>query len=44
MVDKAQATSGGGKAGEVVKPAVNPGEMFGAGGKSNKGKGKKGKK
>lgn len=44
VVDKVQATSGGGKAGEVVKPAVNPGLVVGAGGKSNKGKGKKGKK
>lgn len=44
VVDKTQATSGGGKAGEVVKPAVNPGLVVGAGGKSNKGKGKKGKK
>lgn len=45
VVDKAQATGGGGKAGEVVKPGVNPGLVVGAaGGKLNKGKGKKGKK
>lgn len=44
VVDKVQVTSGGGKAGDVVKPAVNPGLVVGAGGKLNKGKGKKGKK
>lgn len=44
VVDKAQATGGGGKAGEVVKPGVNPGLVVGAGGKLSKGKGKKAKK
>lgn len=47
VVDKTQATGGGGgRAGEVVKVSVNPGLVVGAagGGKSNKGKGKKGKK
>lgn len=45
VVDKAQATGRGGKAGEVVKAGVNPGLVVGAaGGKLNKGKGKKGKK
>lgn len=40
----AQATSGGGKAGDGVKAGVNPGLVVGAGGKLNKGKGKKGRK
>ena len=44
FVDMAQATSGGGKAGDGVKAGVNPGLVVGAGGKLNKGKGKKGRK
>lgn len=45
VADKAPATGGGGKAGEVVKPGLSPSLVVGAaGGKFNKGKGKKGKK